>query len=616
MKKLSVALLLFAAATANAQFLPGQVLTAAELNSALAAKVSANNAVFTGTTTIPGAAITGGTISGLSAPIPLASGGTGATTANGALTALGAAATSGTLSQFSSTTSAQLASIISDETGTGQAVFSTSPSLTTPALGVASATSIAAASSVSTPSVQTNLFGWPGAAGTNWQSQYHANWNVLQTQIANNPTEWQIYTGAAQGVAQSQSGTNQLTLQSGTTFSTGWVGLPYLYFNGVRYKVASVISSSQLTVQTPTGGTVTFGATTNGTYYFVATTTTSVVNVSGTAVTYVSGQPFVSIFDSGQVYINGTAYAATYNSPTSITLGTSAGTLTGATLNQYANINNELSTLRLQGLNGANEEDVALTLRPDGAWLQTLYAGAGQYRPIFLSVGENPAGTISPLISLYPNATVGNPGQLSLGGTGTNQAVQINQNSNNVNYLLEQGGATGTGPSIAARGSDSTVGMGFDVQGANNFTFTSHTFGATEFQIFGVGGSSWLAVGSSSSAAPTLSANGAASNISVNIAPKGSGTLQVGGVALLPSLTGTTGSIGGSALAAGACTSGTVAVSGSTTSMAVQATPATYPGDGTFWHGYVSTAGTVTVKVCAAVALTPTASTYNVRVLQ
>jgi hypothetical protein len=81
-------------------------------------------------------------------------------------------------------------------------------------------------------------------------------------------------------------------------------------------------------------------------------------------------------------------------------------------------------------------------------------------------------------------------------------------------------------------------------------------------------------------------------------------------------LTGTTGSIGGSLLAAGACSSGTVAVSLSTTSMAVIATPVTYPGDGNYWMAYVSAAGTVTVKVCAAIAGTPGASAYNVRVIQ
>lgn len=48
----------------------------------------------------------------------------------------------GTLAQFASTTSAQLAALMSDETGSGALVFATSPSLVTPTLGVASATSI------------------------------------------------------------------------------------------------------------------------------------------------------------------------------------------------------------------------------------------------------------------------------------------------------------------------------------------------------------------------------------------------------------------------------------------------------------------------------------------
>ena len=47
----------------------------------------------------------------------------------------GYAATSGNLSQFAATTSAQLLGVLSDETGSGSAVFATSPTLVTPALG-------------------------------------------------------------------------------------------------------------------------------------------------------------------------------------------------------------------------------------------------------------------------------------------------------------------------------------------------------------------------------------------------------------------------------------------------------------------------------------------------
>lgn len=52
------------------------------------------------------------------------------------------ALTTNPLSQFAATTSTQLAGIISDETGSGSLVFSASPTLTAPTLGVATATSI------------------------------------------------------------------------------------------------------------------------------------------------------------------------------------------------------------------------------------------------------------------------------------------------------------------------------------------------------------------------------------------------------------------------------------------------------------------------------------------
>lgn len=50
--------------------------------------------------------------------------------------------TSDKLSVFAATTSAELAGVISDETGTGSLVFANTPTLVTPALGVATATSI------------------------------------------------------------------------------------------------------------------------------------------------------------------------------------------------------------------------------------------------------------------------------------------------------------------------------------------------------------------------------------------------------------------------------------------------------------------------------------------
>ena len=58
--------------------------------------------------------------------------------------ATGTVALTTDLSQFAATSSAQLATLISDETGSGALVFATSPTLVTPALGEATATSLTA----------------------------------------------------------------------------------------------------------------------------------------------------------------------------------------------------------------------------------------------------------------------------------------------------------------------------------------------------------------------------------------------------------------------------------------------------------------------------------------
>ena len=313
---------------------------------------------------------------------------------------------------------------------------------------------------------------------------------------------------------------------NGAQFKSYWAGLPYLYINGTLYKVLAVNSATNLTVQTTLGGAVSWGSTATVSYYFCTTSTTGKCNVSGTAVTLVSGQPFIQYPSS--VTINGTVYSATFNSPTSLTIGASAGTLTNVTFSQYCNINNELSTLRLQATGYSDQENFCITETANGAILETQYGGTGSYRPIKIRTGEQPAGTQQVMIALYPNAVLGQPGNLLLGGDFNNEVINIGCNVNNVNYFFVNGASTGGAPSVAMRGTDTNVNLGIDVQGAGNVVFTSHSFSNIEFEIYGVGGSSYLAASSSASASPNISANGAASNIDIQLIPKGTGNIWLG----------------------------------------------------------------------------------------
>ena len=142
----------------------------------------------------------------------------------------------------------------------------------------------------------------------------------------------------------------------------------------------------------------------------------------------------------------------------------------------------------------------------------------------------------------------------------------------------------------------------FFVSGADCFWFQND--GSTKlFELNAAGGVNQINLGNPSSPA----------NNKINL---GLPLVDSTGATVKGALSATTSSLGGSALAVGACTSGTVSVSGATTAMAVSVSPAADPGAGFAWMGFVSSSGTVTVRVCAIAAGTPASTTYNVRVLQ
>lgn len=77
---------------------------------------------------------------------------------------------------------------------------------------------------------------------------------------------------------------------------------------------------------------------------------------------------------------------------------------------------------------------------------------------------------------------------------------------------------------------------------------------------------------------------------------------------------GVTEPLGGTELLAGGAFTTTVAIAGVTVGMSVAVTPRTFPGNGVYWLGYVSSAGIVTVKVGVTIALFVAASIYGVLV--
>jgi len=165
----------------------------------------------------------------------------------------------------------------------------------------------------------------------------------------------------------------------------------------------------------------------------------------------------------------------------------------------------------------------------------------------------------------------------------------------------------GTVTTMSASGTNSALGL--QVSGSGDPLFIYDT-GSTLQSYFDAGGTLHTAKAITSTLASgtapfTVASTTAVANLTAQYAQS-------------TQFTGTTPGIGGSSLTAGQCASGTVTISGAATSMSAAVSPATDPGTGFVWEGFVSAASTVTVRVCNVTggALTPTSSAYNVRVIQ
>ena len=185
-----------------------------------------------------------------------------------------------------------------------------------------------------------------------------------------------------------------------------------------------------------------------------------------------------------------------------------------------------------------------------------------------------------------------------------------------------------TEPNLAT-GSQFCQGFGRGIT-AHNSTFycwwnTPTPYGSLETYAGGdplqmKGSSMWLnggpvAIGNGAtigSALPALLNVGSSAQFQVDAA----GNIKAANFAgILP---GQTGVIGGVALAAGTCASGTAAVNGATqgTPVIASASDGSLPNGLTMLSAAVTGANTVTVQVCAVSAVTPMALRYNVRVVQ
>jgi hypothetical protein len=287
----------------------------------------------------------------------LQSGGSGANpswiTASGG----GNAQTANPLSQFAATTSAQLAGVMSDETGTGALVFATSPTLVTPALGTPSSGTLTSCTGLP---VSTGVAGLGTGVATFLATPSSANLRAALTDEVGTGSAY--FVGGALGTPA--SGT--LTSCTGLPVSTGVSGLG----TGVATFLATPSSANLAAAVTDETGTGSLVLATSPTLVTPALGTPS----SGT-LTNCTGLPFAA----------GVSSKPTTRSGYGITDAAANGAVTGTGIT--------MSTARLLGRStaatGAIEEiTLGTNLSFSGTTLNATGGGSSDGPPVHIDASQ------------------------------------------------------------------------------------------------------------------------------------------------------------------------------------------------------------------------------------
>lgn len=368
-----------------------------------------------------------------------------------------------------------------------------------------------------------------GVDGNALFADSYGGWSAFSPTRYLSSCEFAVQPASSAGSCTTLVGGNVVTRTGGGEFLAEFVGRR-IYIDQGRYRVASVnVPAQTLTVTELNGTPVVFSVPGPFTFVFVGVKGSGTCNVSGTAVTRVTGDPFVPFGNTEYLfYLNGVSNQATavsdYNN---LTLLNPAVSGTNVPYEFWTSIDDLSSAVRVHRVAGAGfEENLTLGAYAAGYFHVHSAGGGGRQYPMYLGTGYDGASLKRRQVGLQTN------GRITLGGDADKCSLVIEDGGGSAtNYLVVSGSAvSGSGtPSLSAQGASTNIGIAVSTKGNLSTKFSSGNFSSIEFEISSnTAGTSWLAVRSDAYNQPRLYADGASANIDIRLIPKGTGRVMIG----------------------------------------------------------------------------------------
>ena len=238
----------------------------------------------------------------------------------------------------------------------------------------------------------------PGPHGIIMRGGGNSAWCKIQPTRRGSQLQYQLYTAAYAGIAETVEGTGFIELRSGRADYRDVVAGDVIGFGGQEYRIRSIqqTGKGRIELALPNGSPVRFNTKFTDAWRHAYQYNEGICDVDGTKVVWKDGDYFDNVNkatrDLASITINGKRYGiARRVNKTLLELTSSAGSQNNVPfVKKDISLDKKVVVLNLQTLRGRNEENFVLFADITGRWrLAANIAKKGRHRPITIRTGDD-----------------------------------------------------------------------------------------------------------------------------------------------------------------------------------------------------------------------------------